>query len=57
VNPDHQIVKKIGDTDDENLIAGLSTILLDQAFLVEGVMLKEPADFVKRLNEVLSKSL
>lgn len=57
VNPDHGIVKKIGSTEDEDMIAALSQILLDQAFLVEGVMLKEPAGFVKRLNEVLSKSL
>ncbi|MCF7952737.1 MAG: molecular chaperone HtpG [Spirochaetales bacterium] len=57
VNPDHGIVKKIGSTEDEDMIAALSQILLDQAFLVEGVMLKEPAGFVKRLNEVLSKTL
>lgn len=57
INPDHEIVKKLGESKDEELIADVSQILLDQAMLAEGVMLKHPAEFVKKLNAVLSRSL
>ncbi len=57
VNPEHSIVKKIGETEDDQFASDLSAILLDQAYLVEGVMIKEPADFVRRLNEALARSI
>lgn len=55
INADHPIVQKLKDTDDENLISDISEILLDQALLIAGVELKEPAEFVKHLNSLLSK--
>ena len=55
VNSDHPIVQKLKDTDDENLISDISEVLLDQALLIAGVELKEPAEFVKHLNNLLSK--
>ena len=55
VNGDHPILAKIKDSEDEELIKDVSTVLLDQALLVAGVDLKEPAEFVKRLNNLLSK--
>jgi len=57
INPDHEIVKKIGESKDKELVADVSQILLDQAMLAEGVMLKHPAEFVKKLNAVLSRTL
>lgn len=57
VNPDHQILDKIKDSDDDTLIDDVSCLLLDQALLVEGAELKEPAEFVKRLNRVLERAL
>jgi len=57
INPDHAIVKKLGESKDKELIADVSQILLDQAMLAEGVMLKHPAEFVKKLNAVLSRTL
>ncbi len=57
INPEHIIVKKIGETDDKEMIKDISNILLDQALLVEGVMIKNPTEFVQRLNEVLGKTL
>jgi molecular chaperone HtpG len=54
VNGAHPIVTKLKDTDDEARIADIAGVLLDQALLVEGVKLKDPADFVKRLNRLLS---
>ncbi len=55
VNVDNEIVKKIADSDDETFVEDLSHVLLDQALLNEGVMLKDPGDFVKRLNALLAR--
>lgn len=55
INADHPIVQKLKATDDENLISDISEVLLDQALLIAGVELKEPAEFVKHLNSLLSK--
>jgi molecular chaperone HtpG len=55
VNLENEIVKKIAASDDESFIEDLSHVLLDQALLNEGVMLKDPGDFVKRLNSLLAR--
>lgn len=55
VNGEHPIVAKLKDTDDEQRIADIAGVLLDQALLVEGVKIKDPADFVKRLNRLLTE--
>jgi len=55
VNGEHPIVSKLRDTEDEARIADIAGVLLDQALLMEGVKLKDPADFVKRLNRLLAK--
>jgi molecular chaperone HtpG len=54
VNGDHPIVAGLKTVEDEDRIADTAAVLLDQALLVEGVKLKDPADFVKRLNRLLS---
>lgn len=55
INGDHPIVAKIKNSDDEALIKDVSEVLLDQALLIAGAELKEPAEFVKHLNNLLSK--
>lgn len=55
INAEHPIVAKIKDSSDESVISDVSEVLLDQALLVAGVELKDPADFVKSLNNLLSK--
>jgi molecular chaperone HtpG len=55
VNGDHAIVVSLRGTDDEARIADTAGVLLDQALLVEGVKLKDPADFVKRMNRLLAR--
>jgi molecular chaperone HtpG len=54
VNGEHAIVLGLKDTEDEERIADVAGVLLDQALLVEGLKLNDPADFVKRLNRLLS---
>ena len=55
INLDNPVVKKIADSDDSEFVSDLSQVLLDQAMINEGVMLKNPADFVKRLNALLAR--
>jgi len=56
VNPQHDIVKKIADTNDDLFAQDLSFLLLEQAKIMEGEDIKKPADFVKRLNRILGRS-
>ncbi|MDR1104972.1 MAG: molecular chaperone HtpG [Treponema sp.] len=55
INGEHPITAKVRDAEDEETIADIAGILLDQALLVEGIKLKDPAGFVKRLNRLLAK--
>ncbi len=57
INPNHEIVKKLTETKDKDLIEDVSFLLLEQAQLVEGVLLKDPSSFNKRLNRILNKAL
>ncbi len=49
INPDHPLVKKLKTKVDKDLVK----VLFDQAVLSEGGQLKEPAEFVKRMNKLM----
>lgn len=55
VNGDHPLVAKIKDSTDDAYIADVSNVLLDQALLISGAELKNPVEFVKHMNNLLSK--
>lgn len=55
INADHAIVKKLEGSISEDFIKNVSEVLLDQALLVSGAELKDPADFVKSLNSLLAE--
>ena len=57
INPDHEIVKKLLARPDDDVTRDAAWLLLDQALLMEGVPLEEPAAFVKRLNRMMSLSI
>ena len=57
INPTHPIVTKLASVEDQSVIDDTSRLLLEQALLVEGGELKDPAGFVKRLNRALEKAL
>jgi molecular chaperone HtpG len=57
INPDHEIVKKLLARTDEPVAEDAAWMLLDQALLMEGVPLPDPAAFVQRLNRVLTLSI
>ncbi|PKL07882.1 MAG: molecular chaperone HtpG [Spirochaetae bacterium HGW-Spirochaetae-7] len=53
VNGDHPLFARLSASDDETLAADVSRVLLDQALLVEGAPIKDPADFVTRMNRLI----
>ena len=55
VNGDHPIVARLKDTDDEAVISDVAEVLLNQALMIAGMEIKEPAEFVRHLNNLLSK--
>ena len=55
INGDHAIVKTLEGSSDESYIADVSEVLFDQALLVSGAELKDPMEFVKAMNKLLSK--
>jgi molecular chaperone HtpG len=57
INPDHEIVKKLLARTDDEVATDASWLLLDQALLMEGVPLEDPAAFVQRLNRILNLSI
>jgi molecular chaperone HtpG len=57
INPDHEIVKKLLARADDAVSEDAAWLLLDQALLMEGVPLTDPAAFVQRLNRILNLSV
>jgi molecular chaperone HtpG len=57
INPDHEIIKKLLGHANHVTAEDAAWLLFDQALLLEGVPLKDPATFVQRLNRVLSQSI
>jgi molecular chaperone HtpG len=57
INPDHEIVKKLLARSSDGVAEDAAWLLFDQALLMEGVPLQDPASFVQRLNRVLNLSI
>jgi molecular chaperone HtpG len=57
INPNHAIIKKLAETKDDAILEDTSRLLFEQAVLIEGVALKNPAQFSKRLNKMLERAL
>jgi molecular chaperone HtpG len=57
INPDHEIVKKLLARSDDAVAEDAAWLLFDQALLMEGVPLQDPAHFVQRLNRILTLSI
>jgi len=57
INPDHEIVKKLLARSDDSVAEDAAWLLFDQAMLMEGVPLQDPAVFVQRLNRMLNLSI
>ena len=55
VNVDDPMVQKIAASEDKEYTDDLCSVLLDQALLAEGVMIKDPVAFTKKLHSLLSR--
>ena len=54
VNPQHALVQRAANEPDEDLARELAILLLEQAQLLEGAALEDPAGFVKRMNALIA---
>ena len=57
INPNHKIIIRMKDMRKNKAFDNISQLLLDQAVLREGAKLKNPTQFVERLNTILSETL
>ncbi len=57
INPKHELLIKLKDSADQNLINDAAHVLLDQAKLFDGQELDDTPDFIVRLNRIISKAL
>jgi len=53
LNPEHALVKRAADTQDESRFAEWVELLLDQALLAEKGSLDDPNQFIRRMNQLL----
>jgi len=54
INPDHPLVKRVADTQDEARFGEWIELLLDQALLAERGTLDDPNQFIRRMNQLLT---
>lgn len=54
LNPEHALVKRVADTQDETRFGEWVELLLDQALLAERGTLDDPNQFIRRMNQLLS---
>ncbi|MXW47592.1 MAG: molecular chaperone HtpG, partial [Gammaproteobacteria bacterium] len=54
INPNHQIIQNLVESDDN--LDDWAHVLFDQAVLSEGSTLDDPADYVRRINTLLSSA-
>ena len=57
VNPNHELIQKLNDSSDTNLVNDAAHVLLDQAKLFDGQELSDTADFISRLNRIITKAI
>ena len=57
INPSHAIIRKLKGMKKSKSFDDISQLLLDQAVLLEGAKLKNPTEFVERLNTILTDTI
>jgi molecular chaperone HtpG len=57
INPKHELLEKLKDSSDINLVEDAAHVLLDQAKLFDGQELDDTADFILRLNRIMAKAV
>ncbi len=57
INPNHELIKKLKDSADQNLINDAAYVLLDQAKLFNGMEIDNTQEFIIKLNRIMMKAL
>ena len=53
INPEHALIKRLHEITDDAVFSEWALMLFEQAMLAEGGQLENPADFVRRVNQLL----
>jgi molecular chaperone HtpG len=57
INPKHELIMKLKDSADQNLVNDAASVLLGQAKLFDGKELDDTASFIAKLNRIMTKAL
>lgn len=57
INPEHALIKRLHDIQDDTQFELWTTMLFEQAVLAEGGQLDNPADFINKVNKLLVSSI
>ncbi|QOP45967.1 molecular chaperone HtpG [Sulfurimonas paralvinellae] len=57
INPKHELIAKLKESSDQNLIEDAAHVLFDQAKLFDGRELDDTAEFAMRLNRIITKAI
>ena len=57
INPAHPLLTTLGATADDERAGDLARVLLDQSIIAGGGQLSDPADFVRRINRLLTAAV
>ncbi|NOQ32499.1 MAG: molecular chaperone HtpG [Helicobacteraceae bacterium] len=57
INPNHELIKKLKESSDVNLVDDAAFVLFDQAKLYDGQELDDTAEFITKLNRIMTKAL
>jgi len=57
INPKHEILTKLKDSADQNLINDAAHVLFDQARIFEGMEIEDTSAFISRMNRIMTKAL
>ncbi|MEA2099693.1 MAG: molecular chaperone HtpG [Campylobacterota bacterium] len=57
INPNHELLLKLKDSSDLNLVNDAAHVLLDQAKLFDGQEIGDTQEFISRLNRIMAKAL
>jgi len=57
INPKHEILSKLKESADQNLINDAAHVLFDQAKIFEGMEVEDTSAFISRMNRIMTKAL
>lgn len=57
INPKHDLILKLKESVDQNLISDAAHVLLDQAKMFDGKEIEDTAGFISRLNRIIAKAI